>query len=177
MCGIFACIHCLCQPFDSALKVCVCKHNNDHHSHIILLHMHSHTHTVIYTHFSLARMYTHTHTHTHTHKHTHTQAQVVEKLRRRGPDYIGEATVPIGDHGTQLDMIGTLLHMRGAEPTPQPLRGNGENLSASTGDRKTSVGGNILLWNGNIFGGEIEARHSTHLCHIYILYAQMHIHM
>ena len=104
-------------------------------------------------------MYTHTHTHTHTHKHTHTQAQVVEKLRRRGPDYIGEATVPIGDHSTQLDMIGTLLHMRGAEPTPQPLRGNG-NLSTSVGGRKTSVGDNLLLWNGNIFGGEIEARHA-----------------
>ena len=89
---------------------------------------------------------------------THIQVQLLEKLRRRGPDYTGEAAVPIGDHSVQLEMVGTLLHMRGAEPTPQPLRGNG-NLSTSVGDtKKTSTGDNLLLWNGNIFGGEIEAR-------------------
>ena len=93
--------------------------------------------------------------HTHT---TYTQTQLLEKLRRRGPDYTGEATVPIGDHSVQLEMIGTLLHMRGAEPTPQPLRGKG-NFSVSAGDtEKMSTGENLLLWNGNIFGGEIEAR-------------------
>ena len=84
---------------------------------------------------------------------------MLEKLKRRGPDYTGEAAVPIGrDHSVQLEMIGTLLHMRGAEPTPQPLRGN-ENLSVSAGDtKKTLTGDNLLLWNGNVFGGEIEAR-------------------
>ena len=89
------------------------------------------------------------------HTHTHTQAQLLEKLRRRGPDHTGEVTVPIGD-SVQLEMIGTLLHMRGAKPTPQPLRGN-ENLS-SMGYCKRSTGDNLFLWNGNIFGGEIEVR-------------------
>lgn len=83
---------------------------------------------------------------------------MLEKLKRRGPDYTGEAAVPIGDHSVQLEMVGTLLHMRGAEPTPQPLKGNG-SLSTSAGDtEKTLMGDNLLLWNGNIFGGEIEAR-------------------
>jgi asparagine synthetase B (glutamine-hydrolysing) len=96
---------------------------------------------------------------------------VLEKLRRRGPDFTGEATVPIGDHhSVQLEMIGTLLHMRGAEPTPQPLRGNGNFSAASVGDtKKTSTGDNLLLWNGNIFGGEIEARQVTHFIRFKII--------
>ena len=125
MCGIFACIHCQCQPFDPTLKVAI-----------------EHCCTV-----KDAR--------------THTQAQLVEKLRRRGPDYMGEAILSIGNT-IQLEMIGTLLHMRGAKPTPQPLRGNG-----SVGDTK-STRDNILLWNGNIFGGEIEVASSWIICSCHI---------
>ena len=65
----------------------------------------------------------------------------------------------VGD-GVQLDVIGTLLHMRGANPTPQPLRGN-PNFS-STGDAMTESGDNLFLWNGNIFGGDLQVNR-THV--------------
>ena len=88
------------------------------------------------------------------------QAELVDKLRRRGPDHAGEATIAFGDD-LQLDMIGTLLHMRGARPTSQPMRGNPN--SSGTGGKMTEAKDNFLLWNGNIFGGELQAS-SDDLC-------------
>ena len=61
----------------------------------------------------------------------------------------------IGDD-IQLDVIGTLLHMRGANPTPQPLRGNLALSSVSDMVTKQKCKDNVLLWNGNIFGGELQ---------------------
>ena len=86
-----------------------------------------------------------------------TQADLINMLERRGPDHTGEVTVSVSD-GVQLDMIGTLLHMRGANPTPQPLRGN-PNFS-SMGDAMTGSRHNFFLWNGNIFGGELQVNRS-----------------
>eukprot|EP00731_Ephydatia_muelleri_P018592 Em0011g632a len=64
-------------------------------------------------------------------------------LCRRGPDRTGEVTTPLGaSPPLWLDLVGTLLHMRGGL-TPQPLR-NGK--------------GDYLLWNGNVFGGGIDIR-------------------
>lgn len=62
----------------------------------------------------------------------------MRKLQRRGPDGSREVSIPMAD--LQLDLLGTLLCMRG-EPTPQPL-GN--------------EAGDWLLWNGNTFGGSIK---------------------
>ena len=63
-------------------------------------------------------------------------------LHRRGPDCVKEVSVPIAGGRLQLDLLGTLLCMRG-EPTPLPL-GNDA--------------GDWLLWNGNVFGGEIQVK-------------------
>lgn len=63
---------------------------------------------------------------------------MVERLRRRGPDHVGELSLPLPSSDLQLELVGTLLHMRGARGTPQPL---------------TLPGGDCLLWNGNVFGG------------------------
>lgn len=41
--------------------------------------------------------------------------------------------------GGRLDLLASVLHMRGLAPRPQPLIG---------------VDGNVLLWNGEVFGGE-----------------------
>ena len=51
-----------------------------------------------------------------------------------------DVTVPLTGGQLRLDMLGTLLCMRG-EPTPLPL-GNDA--------------GDWLLWNGNVFGGGIR---------------------
>ena len=65
---------------------------------------------------------------------------LLERLKRRGPDCVHEACVPVAGGELQLDLLGTLLSMRG-EITPQPL---------------ANEAGDWLLWNGNIFGGGIE---------------------
>ncbi|KAL1519079.1 hypothetical protein AB1Y20_003346 [Prymnesium parvum] len=62
-----------------------------------------------------------------------------EALRRRGPDAVHEATLhAAASDGFELRMTGAVLHLRGAELTPQPLR---------------SAHGDALLWNGEVFGG------------------------
>ena len=48
--------------------------------------------------------------------------------------------IPVAGGDLQLDLLGTLLSMRG-ETTPQPL---------------CNDAGDWLLWNGNIFGGGIK---------------------
>ena len=60
-------------------------------------------------------------------------------LERRGPDHTGRKDFDSKtDQGTcYLSLIGTVLHLRGKR-TPQPL---------------IDECGNILLWNGEIFGG------------------------
>lgn len=58
-----------------------------------------------------------------------------EKIRRRGPDGVQSLSFCVGLSETQ--MIGAVLHIRGPEPTLQPLSGKG----------------NYLVFNGEIFGG------------------------
>ena len=60
-------------------------------------------------------------------------------LRRRGPDSAGEIVL-WPSAGVELRLSAAVLGLRGAAPTPQPLRDDF---------------GNILLWNGELFGGEI----------------------
>jgi len=64
---------------------------------------------------------------------------VLPHLERRGPDHTGTKEFTItNDHETFcLTLIGTVLHLRGSK-TPQPL---------------IDECGNVLLWNGEIFGG------------------------
>ena len=60
-------------------------------------------------------------------------------LRRRGPD--AQAEVVVGElhtTGFELHLTAAVLHMRGDACRPQPLR---------------SDAGDVLLWNGEIFGG------------------------
>ena len=77
------------------------------------------------------------------------QEEILQRLKRRGPDHMREVTMPTvlgGSTSLELILVGTLLRMRG-EATPQPVRhGNG----------------NQFLWNGNIFGGQIEVRTCIH---------------
>ena len=58
------------------------------------------------------------------------------KLTRRGPDAQAHLEVPLTET-LKARFYGTTLHFRG-DLTPQPLK-----------DEE----GNILLWNGEIFGG------------------------
>ena len=59
---------------------------------------------------------------------------VVQGIRNRGPDSLKR--VCIDDNA--IELIASVLHMRGREITVQPL-------IAKTGD--------VLLWNGEVFGG------------------------
>ena len=73
-----------------------------------------------------------------------------ELLSNRGPDLHGSCHVnmhvgPKFDHKIKAEFYGHVLHLRGS-PTQQPL--NDSN-------------GNILLWNGEIFGGDF---------HVYLIY-------
>ena len=73
-------------------------------------------------------------------------------LERRGPDHTGRKDFDNkNDHRTfHLSLIGTVLHLRGRK-TPQPL---------------IDECGNILLWNGEIFGGlEVSYEHVNPLDH------------
>ena len=65
---------------------------------------------------------------------------MLRRLQRRGPDSQYQVSLPVGGGGLQLELLGTLLCMRG-ELTPLPL-GN--------------EAGDWLLWNGNVFGGGIQ---------------------
>lgn len=65
-------------------------------------------------------------------------------MGRRGPDALHTLTVTITDSDVittnpiRLTFIAGVLFIRGTKPTPQPY-----------GDDN----GNLLLWNGEIFGG------------------------
>ncbi|KAL3914746.1 MAG: hypothetical protein SGPRY_007517 [Prymnesium sp.] len=76
-------------------------------------------------------------------------------LQRRGPDAFRQLTLHHApSDGFELRLTGAVLHMRGSTLTSQPL-----------GDAQ----GNALLWNGEIFGGEIavasEENDSERLLH------------
>ncbi|XP_032423823.1 asparagine synthetase domain-containing protein 1 [Xiphophorus hellerii] len=62
---------------------------------------------------------------------------VLEALQRRGPDSSRDVSVAGTDSGYRCLFSAHVLHMRGLH-TPQPLR---------------DAAGNILLWNGEVFGG------------------------
>ena len=64
---------------------------------------------------------------------------VLPHLQRRGPDHIGKKDFSITNNHRNvcLSLVGTVLHLRGTK-TPQPLE---------------DECGNVLLWNGEIFGG------------------------
>ncbi|KAJ8305594.1 hypothetical protein KUTeg_016139 [Tegillarca granosa] len=65
------------------------------------------------------------------------------RLSRRGPDVSDKMQVTIHENKI-LNMIGHVLHLRG-QVTPQPL---------------SDPEGNVLLWNGEIFGGiELQRKH------------------
>ena len=70
------------------------------------------------------------------------QDAVVERLQRRGPDCLHEVCIPLSGGALHLDLLGALLCVRG-EPTPLPL-GN--------------EAGDWLLWNGNVFGGDMQVK-------------------
>lgn len=59
---------------------------------------------------------------------------VVQGIRNRGPDSLER--VRIDDNA--MELVASVLHMRGREPTVQPL-------ISKTGD--------VLLWNGEVFDG------------------------
>ncbi len=61
-------------------------------------------------------------------------------LHGRGPDFQDEVVVQgAGSHS--LWMIGSVLHIQGDQLCPQPIR---DDM------------GNILLWNGEVFGGNVD---------------------
>ncbi|XP_061697469.1 asparagine synthetase domain-containing protein 1 [Syngnathoides biaculeatus] len=62
---------------------------------------------------------------------------VYEHLKRRGPDFSRDLIVLGSDSTYRCLFSAHVLHMRGL-PTPQPLQ---------------DLAGNILLWNGEVFGG------------------------
>ncbi len=80
-------------------------------------------------------------------------ADVPVALRRRGPDAAAECCLAGAafkrlnpdardsavTSGPRLRLMGTVLWQRGALPTTQPLE---------------DAGGNVLLWNGEVFGGD-----------------------
>ena len=62
----------------------------------------------------------------------------IEALRRRGPDSVQQETLgSAAADGFELRLTGSVLHMRGSQCVPQPLR---------------DAVGNVLLWNGEVFG-------------------------
>lgn len=60
-------------------------------------------------------------------------------LLRRGPDYQGELVVGNDQH--PLWMVGSVLHIQGESLCRQPVQDSS---------------GNVLLWNGEVFGGDVE---------------------
>src|SRR5689334_14013113 len=65
---------------------------------------------------------------------------ILSKLARRGPDVQNTVNVQIAEQNCAIWLIGAVLHLRGkdGEPTTQPARDSE---------------GNLLLWNGEVFGG------------------------
>ena len=81
----------------------------------------------------------------------HTKAQrrraILHSIRRRGPDAVAEKTVDEnsstaggGGGAFELWLAGAVLSLRGRDATVQPL---------------VDAAGNVLLWNGEIFGGAV----------------------
>ena len=70
--------------------------------------------------------------------------RTLEALRRRGPDAVAEHYITFGPF--ELWMAGAVLSLRGQNITPQPL---------------IDAAGNVLLWNGEIFGGGVEVLPGT----------------
>jgi len=64
----------------------------------------------------------------------------------RGPDANSSVELQIDDCMVRLTLMASVLHIRGKSVTPQPL---------------CDEQGNILLWNGEIFGGEILVREGS----------------
>ena len=87
------------------------------------------------------------------------QAALLERLKRRGPDLTKEASIPLSGGILELYLLGTLLRMRGGI-TPQPLA-NGS--------------GDYLVWNGNVFGGEIQVLGLATLCASLVLQASYEV--
>lgn len=63
-------------------------------------------------------------------------------LVRRGPDHQAELTVGAG----RVSLGASVLHMRGESVGSQPMR---------------DAGGNVLLWNGEVFGGGVVVEPGT----------------
>mmetsp|Transcript_16726 Transcript_16726/g.54282 ORF Transcript_16726/g.54282 Transcript_16726/m.54282 type:complete len:273 (+) Transcript_16726:86-904(+) len=65
----------------------------------------------------------------------------VHALQRRGPDAQGELVVGrLEVSGYELRLTAAVLHLRGRACQPQPLQ---------------SAAGDVLLWNGEVFGGGV----------------------
>ncbi|XP_029967693.1 asparagine synthetase domain-containing protein 1 [Salarias fasciatus] len=69
--------------------------------------------------------------------HSECEKTIKEHLRRRGPDSSRDVTVTGSDARYRCSLSAHVLHMRG-HLTPQPLEDDA---------------GNVLLWNGEVFGG------------------------
>ena len=66
---------------------------------------------------------------------------VIPSLVRRGPDSQNWESVGIGDCEGMLSMYSSVLHLRGQQRCDQPV---------------VDKDGNILAWNGEVFGGQVE---------------------
>lgn len=64
---------------------------------------------------------------------------VIVNIRNRGPDHFKEFTVPISSSQNAY-FAASVLHTQGAELAEQPI---------------ILVNGDILLWNGDVFGGKV----------------------
>ena len=62
---------------------------------------------------------------------------MTKSLFNRGPDANGRVEVELGE-GVSLQLVSTVLHIRGVEVSKQPFIDEDKN---------------ILLWNGEVFGG------------------------
>lgn len=68
--------------------------------------------------------------------------EVLESLQRRGPDCSHQLSRVVPELGYNCCFSGHVLHMRGCL-NPQPMQ---------------DAQGNLLLWNGEVFGGNIEIK-------------------
>lgn len=64
-------------------------------------------------------------------------ARLLPALRRRGPDGVATRTVECGD-GVEATLLAAVLQLRGEEGAAQPA---------------VSPAGDVLVWNGEVFGG------------------------
>ncbi|GAB9472346.1 Vacuolar protein sorting-associated protein 33a [Globisporangium polare] len=76
------------------------------------------------------------------------EQELLAKLHHRGPDLVSKRPVPLrsssnaasgGGNDRLLDMYAAVLHLRGDALFPQPV---------------VDASGNVLCWNGEVFGGE-----------------------